>query len=100
MITEFLDKRLKEDLVGAAITPHHPDWHDRMNHSEHLIRIVTTLRAIVAEHAVNPADRPKQRYCIVCASGDGNGEDWPCQEVRLIASLYSDHPDFDPTWKP
>lgn len=98
-IVEFLDARLKEDLVGAAITPPHPDWHDRMNHGEHLVRIIATLRAIVAEHSESEPSRP-QRYCIVCASGDGNGEDWPCEEIRTIATVYSDHPDYQQEWKP
>jgi hypothetical protein len=103
LITEFLDKRLKEDLVGAAITPPNPAWHDRMNHSEHLVRVIATLRRIVDDHSegYGPTydDRPRQKYCIRCGSGDGNGEVWPCEEVRSIASLYASHPVFEEGWK-
>jgi hypothetical protein len=32
-------------------------------------------------------------YCETCPS------DWPCPTMRALASVYSDHPDFNPAWK-
>lgn len=26
-------------------------------------------------------------------------ERWPCWELRNLASVWSDHPDYDPTWR-
>ncbi len=107
-IAKFLDRRWKEDMVGAAITPPHPDWHDRMNDSEHLLRILATQRAILAEHShhlvasydshIKPIPGTERPRCETCASQDESGADWPCRTVLLLAEPYRAHPDWREVW--
>jgi hypothetical protein len=36
--------------------------------------------------------------CRACGTSDEYAVPWPCGTVRALASVYSDHPDFDPGW--
>lgn len=37
--------------------------------------------------------------CIVCA-GDDSSASWPCDTLRVLASVYADHADYRDEWKP
>ena len=48
-----------------------------------------------------PRDGASQSYfCAVCQDNDGRiiGR-YPCDEVKILASIYSDQPDFQEDWK-
>lgn len=43
------------------------------------------------ERAGDPYE--ETRYCEICPTG------WDDCELRLLAAIYADHPDFDPGWR-
>lgn len=121
-IVEFLSARLDEDSAladkqdllragepypdGSGIAdndafPHYP-WGYRPEgepefmagpgHPARVLAEVVAKRAILAEHVNQFADDDPFPRCIV----DGN---WPCSTLLALASVYADHPDFDPAWK-
>lgn len=56
-------------------------------------------RAIVEHHRPEAyMDVPEESCCRVCHEGIGG--DHPCPTLRALASIYADHPDFDPAWAP
>lgn len=57
-------------------------------------------REILTLHAPFPNDRDGF-ICDRCGSGEPYEYpvDWPCTTVKLLASVYSGHPDFDPAWR-
>jgi len=76
-------------------------WGNVKPQSEHIarhdpsrvLREVAAKRAILAEHQESASGG----YCELCYYGYGGGS-WPCPTVRALASVYSDHPDYDPEW--
>jgi Family of unknown function (DUF6221) len=42
----------------------------------------------------------------ICAGEEGDGDTWqmatpwPCPQIRALAAVYSDHPDYRAEWKP
>lgn len=71
-----------------------------------VLREVASKRAILAEHAPVNTHQPLGPDCCRCGvrvdteyDGDVFGAvDSPCPTVRALASVYVDHPDFDPAW--
>lgn len=39
------------------------------------------------------------RLCKTIRQLPSSGREWPCETLRLVALVYSDHPDFDPAWR-
>lgn len=35
--------------------------------------------------------------CETCNTAD---DDWPCPDLRDLAAVYADHPDYDDAWRP
>jgi hypothetical protein len=98
-ISEFLKARYAEDTIGAAITPPHPDWHDRMNSREFLLEDIMSKRAIVDlhQHRTDPAG------WIDCATCGEQGHAYKnphaaCAHLRLLAAPYRTHPDYQEEW--
>lgn len=75
---------------------------------------VAAKRAIVAMHeqaeklvwdprpAGTPVREPRREpagYCSTCQVEDGviHGT-WPCDTLKHLATVYSEHPDFNPAW--
>jgi hypothetical protein len=65
---------------------------------------VQAKRAILKEH---PSEGPIDEHwswsrlypwCTTCSDADDGPTYWPCRTVLLLASVYADHPDFDPAW--
>lgn len=53
-------------------------------------------RRIVERHRGEPfADDPTTFFCVVTPSYGW----WPCPDLLDLASVYVDHPDFDPAWR-
>lgn len=53
---------------------------------------IAAKRAIVERHANSAAVG-----CAICS--EAAREDVVCVEQRILASVYADHPDFDPAWR-
>lgn len=81
--------------------------------AQRLLLDVAAKRQIVVLHVpANPDAKPIEGYpgwpdqpwlfCKTCGSGEPNEypTDWPCQTLRLLASVYSDHPGYRPEWAP
>ena len=43
-------------------------------------------------HEVIPDAREDEEQCRTF--------DYPCLTLRALAAVYSDHPDYDPAWRP
>ena len=66
----------------------------RMSEPARVLREVEAKRAILRWH-------PSERMRYIDASRCPQCElTWPCPTVRLIAAVYSDHPDYRDEWKP
>lgn len=74
-----------------------------------VLREIAAKRTILAEHT--PTDWPTRApaICPVCgqwnwevAMGDDAGTPLhhPCPTLRLLASVYADHPDYQQEWAP
>jgi hypothetical protein len=81
-----------------------------------VLREVAGGRAILAMHGPTQG-HPEfgmtypeaAKFCGWCGPGDSwqaaqepdhfPGALWPCRHARLLASVYSDHPDYDETWR-
>jgi hypothetical protein len=83
-LTAFLRARLDED-EGYLNSNRHHLWTDRP------LREVEAKRAILTEYA-----HVRKLQELTGADQDGY-RDWV---LRHLAAVYSDHPDYDPGWKP
>ncbi|WP_436702391.1 DUF6221 family protein [Nocardioides sp. BYT-33-1] len=112
-ITEFLLARIAEDEADARTMQ---QWIDDMNANPPLAyeqedppdaafadpnRVLAECEAkrrIIDEHPrCDVHDRPGAE-CDACQRC-GDGSIWPCDTLLALASVYADHPDFDPTWQ-
>jgi uncharacterized protein DUF6221 len=120
-LTAFVTARLDEDEAAAkAWLPFgNPDAAQRDHIARHdparALREVASLRALAGMH-----HRPSQaqvdhyvyteaaKFCSFCGPGDSWEarehpdwfDEWPCHHMRLIAAIWSDHPDYRPEWAP
>lgn len=89
-LTAFLAARLDEDEARARRgSP------DAWLLGSRTLREVEAKRDILRRHG--PAGDPVS--CLWC-SEDYRPYPWPCPDVRSIAAVWSDHPDYRPEWKP
>jgi hypothetical protein len=77
-----------------------------------VLREVAAKRATLAEHEPRvpresdgqwhgqPPDRLRCRVCAATAHGQWTRFIAPCWTLLQVASVYSDHPDYDPAWSP
>lgn len=118
-ITEFLLARIAED--EDLVTPASPredrvggngiDWaevgaiREVLMVSESRVRAeCAAKRRIVGEHRTRAAaytGMTVESYpcCDVCSAGGEYPGVYPCATLCALASVYADHPDFDPAWK-
>lgn len=65
---------------------------------------VMVMQDILAEHPhlIWPGRKVDHLYCERCHVEDGviEGDGRPCQHVRLLASLWGDHPGYMAEWRP
>jgi hypothetical protein len=78
-LTEFLLARIAED-EGSPPT------------CSRVLADCEAKRRIVERHRSKPDTGGW--YCAGC------GDDWPCEDLRDLASVYADHPDYDEAWRP
>jgi hypothetical protein len=70
------------------------------------LRQVAAYRRILSRHQPRPDGTPSGVECSVCVDPDGRCDswqrheplDWPCPDVRDLASIYEFRPGFDPSW--
>jgi hypothetical protein len=123
-LTAFLAARLDEDEAAAKAAleqsaeegtqwwfddaaPETPrEFHVARHDPARVLREVEAGRTILAEHVPYDCTEPKGQRCFRCASdrayrsGAAIHEAWPCLTLRILAAVYSDHPDYRPEWKP
>lgn len=126
-IIDFIEARLAEDeaIAQASIADDQGDDGgleyeyltsgriQRPRFGEPLAKLVTTfavprrvLREVEAKRRVMARHCPGMRtrdyvYCRDCPGDQDGFPEVPideCPELRDIAAVYSDHPDFDPNW--
>lgn len=83
-LTDFLLARIAEDEMRARLAARQ-DWMDRR-----LLAECEAKRRIVGRHDVVDA----AGGCAFC------GEPAPCEHLRILASVYADHRDYDERWRP
>lgn len=107
-IIEFIEARLDED---EAMSPYFCEGVDEYRGcallSDRMLREVETKRAILAEHATeefpvawhtSPEDVELRVYPVCKTCNAWFGRFGACPTVRAVASVWSDHPDYDPAW--
>ena len=92
-------------------------WHIARHDPARVLREVEAKRAILRMHNrltpylesgfTYPA---AANFCGYCGPGDNwqaehepdhyPGAAWPCQHVRILAAIWSEHPDYQQEWKP
>lgn len=96
-IVEFLRARLDEDEAAAAHMdcPCAQDAALAPDCPERVQREAAAKRAILAIHEYEwlGPDDAAWKGCPL------DVEEWPCRTVRVLAAVYSDHPDYDPKWR-
>lgn len=69
--------------------------------AEHIARHdpARVLRDVAAKLRIVGRHGAYEGRCVVCCTGDDEGwHVWPCGTIRDLASVWADHPDFDPAW--
>ena len=106
-LTEFLEARITEDEEIAAPDP---DWDDYKGHCDAVGVHYTSARvraecvakrAIVeqAEEASSNTEYVISQSCINQAEKDEARASDPGRRIlHALASVYADHPDYDPAW--
>lgn len=107
-LTAFIAARLDEDEAAAhAWLPFgNPDAAQREHIARkdpgRVLREVAAKRAILARHKPHET-MPAGLACNWCSDDvDDRPQlmkmDWPCPDVRAIAAVWSDHPDYRSAW--
>lgn len=100
--TSWINAKDTGDACGEHIARHDP---------ARVLREIAAKRRVLARH--HPADKPNYRFrdtdsvtyvCVGCGyagdNDDPNTDDInECPELREAASVWSDHPDYDPAWR-
>lgn len=99
-IADFIIARVREDEQANSARNEPEAWCDRSagTHYEHA-RVeaeCAAKRALVEPH------HEEFGTCVTCVDRDADGErfrvDYPCRELRILASIYSTHDDYDLAW--
>lgn len=64
-----------------------------------VLREVDAKRRLLDEHQPGTQEYVDGDVCMACTL-TGDGPYYPCATLRLLALPYSDHPDYQETWKP
>lgn len=74
----------------AAFDAEHIARHDPAR----VLADVAAKRAIVERHTPYPDAGAPFAYCEDCGCLDCSPVDWPCANLRHLAAVYADHPDY------
>jgi hypothetical protein len=116
-LTEFLLARIAEDEGCALALPpviaetvryeriHFAQWNPAR---ARVLAECEAKRRIVALHGDggHTVGWTKDVYggvdhaCLECGTFDEYGVEWPCTTLRILALLYTDHPDYVEEWRP
>lgn len=104
----FLESRIGEDEARAraafardgaadsrvALTPN-----DRVSMTgwRMLAECVLKRDMLFVHHDVPQEGSGRARVDIICATCE---ETYPCQQLRIALAVYSDHPQYEPEWRP
>lgn len=118
-ITEFLLARIAEDEAHATRVPTdwlYPEDYPALEMTEigpgHTLIVSPTRvlaecqakRAIIARHSEVSDDGSPDPvpWDVTCSGGDYDIIRYPetCPELRFLAAVYADHPDYREEWKP
>ena len=74
-------------------------WYE---HAENVHQRTRALAECKAKRAIIELHKPGlapayEGYEKVCSE---DRDDWPCPTLRVLASVYSDHPGYRPEWRP
>jgi hypothetical protein len=98
-IAEFLLARIAEDEDDAERILYDEGGMNFRPHSAHVLAECEAKRRIAVLHLPTAS----HRWCISCTHIDAlppnNVEAYPCRTLLALASVYADHPDFDPDWR-
>jgi Family of unknown function (DUF6221) len=102
----FLAARLDEDEAAAKAVRPDQDYADS-EHQERwspgrVLREVAAKRAILTEHRPVPSRFIESSTCALCTVRTMKASTpvrWPCETMRALAAVYSDHPDYNNEWK-
>ena len=95
------------DTEGANPPGPKPGAHIARHDPARVLAECTALRAVLEIHAPVEVYRERPLACTTCVKADEGGDYvidepeavWPCPTLRALASIWADHPDFDPTWR-
>jgi hypothetical protein len=99
-LTEFLLARIAADERDARESENYcPDTgpHVRWD-SDRMLAECAANRQIVELHLGEWVSLINETVCDTCAGGGGFHASWPCNTLRALASVYADHPDYNPAW--
>jgi hypothetical protein len=123
-IVEFLTARLDEDEAVALAAKGHPLFdgtgiitgrnesvvigshlatHIARHAPDHVLADIAAKRAILDLHQPFSLDTDPVTGCKTCSYRNQWDElqiQWPCPTVRLLASVYAEHPSYRREWKP
>lgn len=71
-----------------------PVFHFGRPLAEEMLADIAAKRAIIALHT------PNSELCFWTNEGWRTHDDVVCDTLRLLASIYSDHSDYDESWRP
>lgn len=93
------DEREKEHLVPPAL------WQRWLRGVEGKRRIVDMHEKATTDYDTHRSEAPDviihvhHEFCGECQCDDGMiGGEWPCDTLKLFASEWSPHPDYEPEW--
>lgn len=121
-ITEFLLARIAEDEAVAGEVrewdaAHYPDlareFHSQLEaysygydndpmisaHPSRIFAECAAKRSLVEMHRNMPSPF-EDGLCAMCAETGANAQAYPCDTIKALAVVYSDHPDYQDEWKP
>jgi hypothetical protein len=85
--------KVDDEELGDAWWMHPPfEAHVRRHDPARVLREVEAVRKLLGLHVPIEGVEPPQ--CIVCL------EYVPCDTLRFLAAVYSDHPDYRQEWAP
>lgn len=103
-IQEFLLARIEQDERAAmklAETDNRPvlSLAITVNHPQRILAECAAKRAILGMHRNMPSPF-EEGLCAVCAETGPDAQAFPCDTIKALAAVYSDHPAYQEEWKP
>jgi hypothetical protein len=98
--------RVSSGVIIAGRVEESKALHIALHDPARVLREVEAKRAILKRH--HPSDEYESQLCTACQwdadcdapRHDLDDEDAPCPDLRHLAAVYSDHPDYDERWRP